>query len=177
MAGYETFRSSETFTGAGSFAGDNLGLDIGADGFNAGLFAGYGQRINHDFYLGAEIEGDLANTSTDAHVTVGANSATATVKHNNDYAGSIRAGVFPTENTLLYGRIGAVESNFNGGTSVNLTGVRFGLGSETAINPNMTLRADWVYSGYGSYTFTNANGSFTSTPDSNTFRIGLAYSF
>lgn len=177
QGGYEMFKSTDNFTGTGALAGDTESSSAGFDGGNLGLFAGYGQRINRDFYLGAEIEGDLASAEVTSRVTIGATTASATVKHENDYGASIRAGFFPTTNTLLYGRLGAVESNFNDGNSISLTGIRAGIGTETAISSNMTLRADWVYTGYESYTFMTSAGNFSYTPDSSTFRVGLAYSF
>lgn len=59
-----------------------------------------------------------------------------------------------------------------------MTGVRFGLGSETAISSNMTVRADWAYTSYQSKTWSDSVGDkLTVSPTSNTFRVGLAYSF
>lgn len=181
QGGYESFNIDSTLTGAGALAGDSANAIFGGDGGTGGIFAGYGERINRDYYLGAELEADIGGASSNNSFKVGATTAEADAKHKYDLGASLRAGVFPTNDTLLYGRIGAVSSKFdsNGTENPTMTGLRLGLGSETAISPNMTVRADWVYTTYQSksWSLDNTGDTLSVSPTSNTFRIGVAYSF
>lgn len=180
QGGYESFNIDSTFTGAGALAGDSAKATFGGDGLNGGAFAGYGVRID-SLYIGGELEAGLGGASSDNKVTIGASNFEANVDHKYDLGASIRAGFLPTPNTLLYGRAGVADSKFDPNGSVkdfSLTGLRLGLGSETALGNGFSVRGDWVYTDYKSKNLSDANGdTFQFSPTSNTFRVGVAYNF
>lgn len=170
---------SLTDTGLGGFAGTSFSNDAGAQGITEGLFAGYGKRFNN-LYLGAEAQGDLYNDESNTTLTTGGNTFFIKLKHQYDYGAAIRAGIFPVDNTLLYGKVGVLWGRFEDeavNTSQTLSGAQFGLGAETALNSTLTLRADWTYVDYQSASYSSSVQTGSASPASNTFRIGLAYNF
>ena len=179
MGGYESIHDSASDTGKGAFAGISSSGTLSAAGGNAGLFAGYGKTFGN-LYLGAEAEGDVADSEEKTRITSGGSVIFSDTRHKYDYGASLRAGFMPTETTLLYGRIGGIWSEFDSkavSNNVNLAGLRLGLGSEVAIAQNITARLDWVYTVYDSSTYTDVNQIAVDKPTSNTFRVGLAYNF
>ena len=179
QGGYESTKADVTDTGQGAFAGINFKDQISLTGANGGLFAGYGKKFDN-LYLGGEIEGSLSGADSKTSLTTGAGTITMNLEHKYDYGASIRAGMFPTKDTLIYGKVGFVRGEFKD-TSVNFTktvnGLRFGIGSETAIAPNLSVRADWSYTDYSKASYTDATQVGTANPSSNLFRVGVAYSF
>lgn len=184
-AGYENFDASGTFTGAGLLAGHLLTGNGSLSGAMGGIYGGYGKTSNK-WYFGIEGQADLAN----ANHSVTANGVTSTVKNTSNFGISLRPGYTPTENLLLYTRLGWENSHFEGnvsglltgGTSANPSGVSTGLGAEYALTSNLTARLDWMYVKYQNVSLTNyyngANiGTTTISPVANTFRVGLAYNF
>ena len=179
QGGYESFNIDSTLVGAGALAGDSANTTFGGDGLNGGIFAGYGQKMGST-YLGIELEADAGGASSKNSIKVGGTTAEADASHQYDLGASIRAGYFLNNDTMLYGRVGGVNSKFNtnGTTNPSFNGVRFGFGSETAISSNITIRADWSYTDYQSKSWSDSSGDkLTVSPTSNTFRVGLAYNF
>lgn len=190
QAGYERFNVDDDFTGAGALAGTNASSDFHAAGANGGLFAGYGKRFD-GFYLGADVDGSLGN----AYYSDSTAGITSKVEHKHTYGASLRAGVMPTEDALIYARLGVVRSRFDynidatsllagaalsGDTS--LTGLRLGLGAEKSLTENLTARLDWAYTNYEDYDINYiVGGSNVGTeklsPSAHTLRVGLAYNF
>lgn len=166
-------------SGAGPLAGVVFTDDLGSNGTTGGIFAGYGRRLGN-FYLGAEAEGDLIDSTATTTLTIPGASVNTTLKHDYDYGAAVRAGVFPMDNTLLYGKAGVMWGRFED-TSVNfsqtLAGLQLGTGVETALNSNLTLRADWTYISYESGSYADAVQVGSASPTSNVFKIGMAYNF
>src|ERR1022692_4110965 len=165
--GSDDYKLSDT--GSGALAGISFNNDMGASGITEGLFAGYGKRFGN-LYAGLEAEGDIANTESNTTLTDGGTSVFIKLKHKYDYGAAVRAGVFPLENTLLYGKVGVLWGRFED-EAVNdtqtLAGAQFGLGAETALNSNTTLRADWTYVDYKSASYTSSVQTGSGSPTSN----------
>lgn len=186
QGGYERIDNNASFTGGliGTATGNMSGI-------SGGIFAGYGKSFNQ-LYLGAEAEGNLSGASDSSLLQ----NASVTSKRQGDVGASIRAGFFPINNVLVYGRAGLVASKFEYSVTGNLlpgvavtgnnnewfSGWRLGAGTEAAISGNWLARLDWSYTDYGDKKAAIAvNGVSNTTakisPTGNTFRMGVAYAF
>lgn len=179
QGGYESTKASVSDTGLGAFAGTSFRDDISLTGFNGGVFAGYGKHVNN-LYIGTEAEGSFSNADSRTNLTVGAGTIEIKLKHKYDYGASLKAGFFPVKDTLLYGKIGFIRGKFED-ESVHaddvLTGAKFGIGTETLVSSNITARADWSYTNYGTAKYSDASQNGSADPSSSIFRLGLAYNF
>lgn len=184
-----------------TFKDQRKNLDL--NGFDFGLFGGYGQAVSGNFYLGGELEIGY-NTGSDKakyEEKIDANnkrSGSYKMSRGMTYGASLRPGFIVGENTLVYGRIGLALSHFElkangdkstiaGATSTKgqanikqdkyLTGLRLGGGVEHAIADNMTLRGEYVYTKYGKFSSSKDQLNITMKPQEHTFRFGVAYGF
>lgn len=178
QGGYESFNIKGSGTGSGPLAGDSAAINFGAEGLNGGLFAGYGKQFGK-LYLGLEAEANVGSATSNNNITLTTGTITANASHKYDFAASLRPGFMLNDTVLIYTRLGAVKSRFdaNGNNNKSLTGFRTGLGAEAIISSNVTARLDWAYTAYQSDTLIYPNGIVNLSPDSSTFRIGLAYNF
>lgn len=162
---------------------DIVNADFGDSDASYGLFAGYGWTLNR-WYAGLEAEAESSDSQWSSNNT-GARIFSVDKEHG--YGLSTRLGYILRYGSLLYGRIGAVRSNFNtdysfSGTTVNQedasTNLRLGIGVDVPASRYIFIRTEYTYTGYDSYdidygtsgpdTFENAEGMF---------RIGLAVNF
>ena len=173
-------------SGPYSFTGD-----FARQGFTGGFFAGYGHTFRQ-FYVGLELESEAANFGWEHQRTTGGSGGRDFgADKRGSYGGSLRLGYVLPNGSLLYGRIGEVQTRFNtyyhrgNGPEVNqsdtLDGVRVGLGAEIPASQNTFIRMDYSYTRY--------NHSVTVSPtqpsaDIMTFdntetlaRLGLGYRF
>lgn len=185
QAGYEHFNVKNDFSQANEVAYGANDIDkFHASGGSGGVYAGYGKQF-YGIYLGIEAEGSLGREKFSRED----NSFGQFLKvyYKNSYGASLRAGVLPTDNILIYTRFGAVitESEYTlyspyliqpppptGNPSIN--GVKFGFGSEAMLTDHISAKLDWSYTDYKEYK-SNVNEKFT--PSSNTFRAGIGYYF
>ncbi|MGB6977158.1 MAG: outer membrane beta-barrel protein [Gammaproteobacteria bacterium] len=185
--------STNAYTNLTSFAEGGLG----------GLYVGYGKRQMDGVYLGAELNGDLNAASANTVDTSVKPEANVTEKLRNDLGLSLLAGYFLTNSSLLYGRVGGVWSKFesdsfsagfdgaSGDFSKKLLGGRLGIGMETYITCQISLRGEYDYTFYESFV-QNSTFPFQVDPTiptfsvptsnhytlrSNQFLLGLAYHF
>lgn len=179
-AGYNAYRERQNI-GLTDDDGDTLTANpvqhIG--GFQGSIFGGYGQYFDW-FYIAGEV---FYNYS-------GANSKFAIEGYNSSftirssYGGAILPGVRVNENSLIYARVGynrtffkATESGDEGpnlNTSTWLGGINYGLGMETAIYDNFSVRGEYTYTSFNS--FSSAIATRFSPSDSQ-FVLGLIYHF
>ena len=149
------------------------------------LFAGYGQFMNNsNIYLGGEIFAELGDPGAtmnqssyhqqpnDDEDNETLNTRTETSLDHVGFGVDFRPGYLIDNNTLVYGRIGAVvnretiNSNdvfsfddlqadvitnnvLNASRTRDVVGIRFGLGAERRINQNLSATVDYVYTDYG----------------------------
>ncbi len=169
------------------------GLD--ADGFTAGLQAGYNYQINQ-FVLGVEADINWVDAEDrGSFTTVGGNSGT--VQTQTEWLSTIRARVgFAANNFLIYGTGGfafgelSADAAFtvpgvgtwNGSQSETRTGWTLGAGVEYAFTRNITAKLEYLYYDLGDKTYTsNAIGplqaSLKTQSDGNIIRAGVNYKF
>lgn len=149
--------------------------DLSAGG---GLFAGYGYTFNR-WYLGAELEGNYNGGEWD-HSRF-PDGRFFSVRKRESYGASARIGYALMGQVLVYGRVGAVRTNFetdhlNLGVdteqSNDLTGIRFGGGIEVPAADHFVIRMDSTYTTYQDYKVAGVDDYGNSET---LFRIGFAY--
>ena len=178
IGGFVGYTDGDVETTVGALADD-----VGVDGFDGGLYAGYGQTFDR-LYVGAEAE--IGYGEIDGDGTVG----TLVTAFETDwtYGVAARAGFLATDNVLVYGRVGYQWTEFqgvaiSGGTAVGLDrtfdGWRVGGGVEVAVTDNLLTRLEYNYTNYDQFGFDATIGGTVESfePDSHSFRVGLAYKF
>ncbi|MES2368700.1 MAG: outer membrane beta-barrel protein [Pseudomonadota bacterium] len=132
--------------------------DFARSGFTGGFFAGYGYTFNQ-IYVGLEVEAEAANFGWEhERDTAGSGGRDFASEKRGGYGGSVRIGYVLPNGSLLYGRIGQVQTRFNtfysrgAGTPVNQSdnfdGTRVGLGAEIPASRNTFVRMDYSYTRY-----------------------------
>lgn len=168
--------------------------NFGNEGFTGGAFLGYGYTF-HQFYVGAELEAEAATFGWHHDRTVsGDGGRDFNVHKKGGFGESIRLGYVLKNASLLYARVGLVNTKFNsiyerGAASGSpkyidqdneLDGTRIGLGAEVPFNKSLFMRMDYSYTNYESYSFVTAHSSpdaITYNNDENMVRFGLGYHF
>lgn len=157
--------------------------NLSATGWMGGIFAGYGRYFDW-FYLAAEINASTSNadstssfTSTD--FTDGdTDSGYVKVEARTSYGIALLPGIRLNDSSLLYVRLGYLRTNFKanasftdvdgaGVTNASLAGssnewrngFNYGVGIETAIAEDVSVRGEYTHTTFNSKT---VNASFTS---------------
>ncbi len=152
-------------------------------GIGGGLLVGYGHRIG-DFYLGAEVDGELSGASW--NIERDPNGRIYSVEKIASLGAALRAGYIVGDSVLLYGRAGAVQSWFEteytvGGGTVypddSVLGIRYGGGVEFALTDALRMRLDYTLTDYENYLVTYASGSDDFGHLESQFRLGVTYQY
>lgn len=166
QVGYDMYRISHDFT----VEGDDVELDgdptLSVDGWVGGLFLGFGKYWDN-FYLGAEIFGNASGAKSDWDTSVEDDDegvdVDIDVKVKSQYGISLLPGYKINNNSLLYLRVGynwakvdfdADASDDDGddlfGSDDNETvhGWGYGVGIETLLMDNLSVRAEYTYTKY-----------------------------
>ncbi len=132
--------------------------EFGDSGMVGGVFAGYGFNWNN-WYLGLELEGETSNTKW-YHTKEKTDSRTFWLEKNEAYGGSLRLGRSLLNDSMIYGRVGVVNTEFHSFYALNdqlqtafdddftLTGLRFGVGLEFALSDHLFGRMDSTVTNY-----------------------------
>jgi len=127
----------------GAYVGGDLGYstsDIGTDdakGVTGGVKAGYGVEMDK-WYIGGEIGGGFTGIEGDL--------ATGSLEKKNYYNGAARLGYKATDKILAYGVVGLEGAEFdNGAESGRDWGFLYGVGVETFVKDNITVRGQVDY--------------------------------
>jgi opacity protein-like surface antigen len=118
--------------------------DVGLDGWEGGLFAGYGFSYDFDWlggYLGLEggyewsgADGDMDGTS---------------FEKDHAWLLTLRPGITMHEDALAYGIIGYSRANFESGNDdEDLNGLVVGAGSEFSTRSPLKIRLEYTYTNY-----------------------------
>lgn len=145
-------------TGVNNITASNSGSYRGAP---ATIFAGYGQTVNQNIYLGGEVFGTLG-TMTLTNSSVGA----AGLKTTYGIGASFMPGVMLTDRTLAFLRAGIVRSRFST-IKDTATGGQIGLGMQTNLMQNWDVRGEYDYTGYSKISGIS--------PRSDLFNLGVVY--
>lgn len=180
QVGHEVLASDNTGPRqSGSDVSFTLDATRAGDGFDAGLFFGYGTTLG-DFYVGAEAEAEIANTNwtIDRDPT----GRVYSTEKLGSLGASLRAGYVLNDSVLVYLRGGPVVTRFEteyavGGSvtseSETLGGVRFGGGAEVAISDRMRMRLDYTRSAYPDHSLSYPTGTDRFDPSESLFRVGV----
>ena len=148
---------------------DNSGAQ--PSGLAGGIQAGYNWQ-NGIFVFGVEGDINIANSDD----------TFAPWKFSNPWFGTVRgrAGVTAWNNTLFYATgglaFGGLEAQLNGfSESRTQIGWTVGAGAEFALTPNWSLKAEYLYMGFASRTYTFAGTDYGF--DANLIRFGFNYRF
>lgn len=173
--------------------GRDQGTDVGEfsnSDASAGLFAGYGFTLNRWY---AALEGEYEDASASIyHNKSKLSSRTLDVAKDGSYGIALRAGYRLATGPLLYGRLGAVRTDFSAYTTVNdrtafafdedrtETGVRLGVGSDIPVSEHLFVRLDYSYTDYDEFDGTiidimDQPQTEHFSPREDLFRIGLGW--
>jgi outer membrane immunogenic protein len=115
--------------------------DIDTDGFGGGAFGGYGRTFGN-WYVGGELNADFSK----------ADGSQGGIKLEKKYSYGVaaRAGYLLNETTMGYGLVGWERGKFKARDSEvevsgELNGIRVGLGVETFVKKNISLRGEVNY--------------------------------
>ncbi len=182
QVGYDMYRVKASLNSFGTTNSPNFN----AQGFVGGLFAGYGQYFNTG-YLGAEVFGNYSNANES--YSLGDPSLAYTSKFNASgaYGVAFLPGLKLNNSTLGYVRLGYGRSRVKGQDTISQTGVgsdstsksswvsgfQYGLGLETLLVDNWSVRTEYSRTDYGSI----SNTASSYKPSNNQFMVGLLYHF
>lgn len=185
QVGYDSYRYRASVSDT---AADIAESDVySANGWLGGLFLGYGQNINEWFYLGAEAVANATNAQNTNSITVGAASANDKFQVNNSYGLGILPGVKVTDTLLGFVRLGWNWANIklsgtdttgaSASSTKTVNGFNFGLGMETLLKDNWSLRTEFDHTWYNSINLSAGAATASVNPSDNQYTLGLIYHF
>lgn len=167
---FEASFNNDVIDGATLINTFNFSHDQNADGVNGEIFAGYGWLFNDHYYLGGEVFGSISSTQGEFDVNDVVGGVLLNLSNTYRMRGSIGVAVLPgmklSDSTLGYLRVGYVNSQFRLNTSTipalgettfdeavnfrkNKGAVQLGLGVESMVTNNVSVRAEYDYNRYG----------------------------
>lgn len=176
--------------GSRGSSGTDIG-EYGDNGSDIGIFAGYGWRID-EVYLGVEAEYEKSLTKVE-HQKTKDESQTIVLSQNNSVGVGVKLGYETPGGSLLYGRAGIVNTEFDTFNKVNnqpvgyddrdsQTGRKIGLGVDIPATDQLFIRMDYSLTDYDTYTadYFDSNGDPISADYDNSatkFSVGLGWYF
>lgn len=161
-------------------------INNATEGFAVDGGIGAGFLIPHNAYIG--FEGDAAYNLINQSFSN--NGTTYKVKYQASLSAAVLPGYFISPGNLIYIRAGVAFTRFNrtGDTSTtagtNFTnekkwreGLIYGVGFESYIRQNVSLRLEYDRTQYQKFTITNSSIDYTYHLSDNQFKIGLVYRF
>lgn len=146
--------------------GQNFTFSTSSRGVPFNVFAGYGGVLDQNFYLAGEVFGTVGTGSI---------SDNTLLRTSYGYGASILPGIMLSDHTLAFARVGAVKTHFtHKEINTNATGAQFGLGLQTSLTQNVSLRGEYDFTAYRKV---NLDEAVSIHPRSDAFTVGLVYSF
>jgi len=193
QVGYDSYRAVNSYsvvdtTGVLKANGSNA---MNATGWAGGLFAGYGQYFQDAYYLAAEILVNTSGASQSNNNTITLSGAGGTINSkfsaNTSYGIRVLPGIKLNTSSLLYIPLGYMSASLKGTANATSTtglaansskssyqgGFVYGIGIETAIYENFSLRGEYTHTNYNSI----SNGGIKWSPYDNQVMLGLLYHF
>lgn len=178
--GYDSYRLRQAIDVIGSNGTPIVATPaITANGLLGNVFFGYGQYFNW-FYFGGEVFVKYSRTGSG----FGLNVYDSDVSIRTSLGVSLLPGIKVTDTSLIYARVGYDRTRFKVNESGTLlgsdsrrewaNGIDLGLGIETAIYRNFSLRGEYTYTSDSEFD-TPFETSYS--PSNNEFSIGLVYHF
>ncbi len=160
---------------------------LNATGWVGGLMLGYGKYINEWFYLAGEIFGNVSGAETRFSAATATESVTGKFEVNGSWGLALLPGARLNDTSLGYVRLGWNWANLKANASSTVppaaavagsktntsNGFVFGVGIETLLWDNWSLRGEFDHTYYNSFNTTVA----TINPSDNQFMLGLLYHF
>jgi outer membrane immunogenic protein len=155
-----------------------------SQGATAGVFAGYNFLPGGNWLAGFEVEGNWSDLQAQYYDR---SYGGPYYIHDWSAAGRLRLGYLTAPNTLLFGSVGLAAGDFDfsqgqwgyngyGATKHTLAGVQIGAGIETFVAPNFSVRAEGVFTQYGTGWIDSAGSPYYAfQPTSLVARVGIAY--
>lgn len=183
----------------------SMSPSLSATGWVGGLFVGYGHYFQNNLYLGAEVFGNTTKANTSYVFTAMSKSDLDTDMYdvkfhiNSSYGINLLPGIKVTPTFLLYARLGwnwvnvqaqqILTSDAGGGfpdneittafnKSERMNGFSYGIGLETLIVEQFSLRSEYThtnYASFSSYSFFTLPFGAKFTASDNQFMLGLVY--
>lgn len=140
----------DNFTGfyAGADAGYTLGSygDVDLDGFEPGVFAGYGFEYDLGDWLGSYVAMEIAYYWGFADD----DNAGISYEKKNNLAVTLRPGITVSDDALGYGIVGYSRGTFEGnGDEEHLSGYILGAGAQYNTGTALKPRIEYTYTNYG----------------------------
>lgn len=166
--GYDNYRVRQNFdlseTGLGTpFLNGNPPISV--NGWTPQLFLGYGKNMSDAFYLGAEVFIDTSNAEASYNVSDTTFNYSSKIEAELGYGVALLPGIKLNCTTLGYLRLGynwvrmeykqnMTDNNLDTrGSSSNtdtVHGFSYGIGMETLLNCNWSLRGEYIHTNYSS---------------------------
>lgn len=201
QAGYDSYRVRENITGTVEGVGFAANPVLNGTGWVGGLMLGYGMMMNEWFYLGGEVFGNFSGVDQNQTFTIntgtGSNMNTS-FQVNGSWGLGLLPGIKMTDSTLTYVRLGwnwanlkqtgsafdaTVPATVSGSKTNTSNGFVFGIGMETLIVDNWSLRGEFDHTWYSNYTAASVgtvagpNLSVSTNPSDNQFMLAVLYHF
>jgi outer membrane immunogenic protein len=146
--------------------------DAKANGMGGGLYGGYNMQNGQLVYGG---EADLNYSGVDSKH----NGLTAKQGLNGSIRGRVGVDLNPV---LVYGTAGVALGNAKlstpaGSDDKTLVGWTAGVGAETFVTDNITARAEYRYTDYGSKDFRAGGSTISSGYDEHSVKLGMGVKF
>jgi opacity protein-like surface antigen len=195
QAGYDSYRVRENVSGTILGTGFAANPVLSGNGWVGGLFLGYGMMMNDWFYLGGELFGNFSGVDQNMSATInGIGSVNTSFQVNGSWGLGLLPGIKMTDSTLTYVRLGwnwanlkqtanimnAANAILTSGSKTNTSnGFVFGVGMETLIVDNWSLRGEFDHTWYSNYNVISAAPALTVTtnPSDNQYMLSVIYHF
>lgn len=164
----------------------NLNPSMYAQGWMGNIFAGYGQYFNW-YYIAGELFASATSAENSNAVNLVGSHYNENFHVRGSYGVSILPGIKTSPSTLLYARLGYTRTSFNSAENVTNgvttthtsrtewdNGLSYGMGAETALAYNFSVRGEYVHTQYDSFT-TYINSRFK--PSNNQIIVAVLYHF
>lgn len=196
QAGYTSYRVHENQNYSNGTDTTRYTSNLSANGLEGGVVGGYGHYFN-TVYVGGEAFGSVTN-NTNTHTEINTNNSDNETTYTrftpkNSYGIDFMPGYKVNDNTLTYLKLGFKHTNLLYKTAINnnlgqqysnnstgSNGLRFGVGLETALHRNWSLRGEFTHTNYTAFSTTaRAFGIDTLrtrvSPSDNEFAVGVNY--
>lgn len=178
--GYDSYRTRLSFDNG---VDESFSLPLSANGWVGGLFLGYGQYFTN-WYLGGELFGNYSGAQGTITATdIDEGTAKVRAEARGSWGLALLPGVKLSDTLLLYLRGGYTWTNFKnevelngvdvGSSSNNRGGWAYGLGMESLIWDNWSLRGEFTHTQFKS----QSNVFASAHTSDNQFMAGVVYHF
>lgn len=183
QGGYDSYRDRQNINspGASGIIGTTA---LSATGVEGGLFVGYGATLTNWFYLGGEIFANTSNAGINYSTSDALGTYTARFKAHDTWGIALLPGANINNTSLAYLRFGWNWANLKSNESVTgspstsksntSNGFNAGLGLESLLKGNFSLRTEFSHTWYNSF---NTGYGSSINPSDNQFNLGLIYHF